>query len=127
MLAAALATKQAKVLSYPFDSLGKRYLMAGYFCTNDYIAKNADALARFARVVAEAATYTNAHPAETVDMVSKFTSVSADDVAHMTRVTCGIKLDPREIQPVVDVATKYKIIPGHFDAKEMCDPAMLSR
>ena len=127
LLAAALASKQAKVLAYPFDSLGKRYLMAGYFCTNDYAAKNADALARFARVVSEASTYTNAHPAETVEMVSKFTSVAADDVAHMTRVTCGVKLDPREIQPVVDVAVKYKIIPTRFDAKEMCDPAMLAR
>lgn len=127
LLAAAIASKQAKVLSYPFDSLGKRYLMAGYFCTSDYAAKNADAVARFARVVAEASAYTNAHPAETVDMVSKFTSVAAEDVAHMTRVTCGTKLEPREIQPVVDVAVKYKIIPTRFDAKEMCDAAILGR
>jgi NitT/TauT family transport system substrate-binding protein len=125
LLAAALATKQTRVLAWPFDSLGKRYLMAGYFCTTDYAAKNADAVARFARVIGEAATYTNAHPAETVDMVAKFTSVSADDVAHMTRVTCGVKLDPRDIQPVVDVAAKYKVIPARFDAKEMIDPAML--
>lgn len=119
LLAAAVASKQAKIMAYPFDSLGKRYLMAGYFCTADYAAKNADAVARFARVIAEASAYTNTHPAETVDMVSKFTSVAADDVAHMTRVTCGIRLDPREIQPVVDVAVKYKVIPTRFDAKEM--------
>jgi ABC-type nitrate/sulfonate/bicarbonate transport system substrate-binding protein len=83
-------------------------------------------VARFARAVAEASVYTNAHPAETVDMVSKFTSVAPDDVAHMTRVTCGIKLDPKEIQPVVDVAVKYKVIPNRFDAREMCDPAILN-
>jgi NitT/TauT family transport system substrate-binding protein len=126
LMAAALASKQARVLSYPFDSLGKRYLMAGYFCTTDYAAKNADALARFTRVVAEASAYTNTHQAETVDMVSKFTSVSAEDITHMARVTCGIKLDPREIQPVVDVAVKYKIIPARFDAKDICAPSILN-
>jgi NitT/TauT family transport system substrate-binding protein len=126
LLAAALATKQARILSWPFDSIGRRYLMAGYFCTAEYAAKNADAVARFARVVAEASAYTNAHPAETVDMVSKFTSVAADDVAHMTRVTCGTKLDPKDIQPVVDVAVKYSVIPSRFDARDMCDPAILN-
>jgi NitT/TauT family transport system substrate-binding protein len=126
LLAAAVASKQAKIMAYPFDSLGKRYLMAGYFCTTDYATKNADAVARFARVIAEASAYTNAHPGETIDMVSKFTSVAPDDIAHMTRVTCGIRLDPRDIQPVVDVAVKYKVIPNHFDAKEMIDPPMLN-
>ena len=125
-LAAALATKQTRLFAWPFDSIGKRFLMAGYFCTSDYAAKNADAVARFARVVVEAAAYTNAHPAETVDMVAKFTSVAPDDVAHMTRVTCGTKLDPKDIQPVVDIAAKYNIIPSRFDAREMCDPAILN-
>ena len=122
LLAAAIASKQAKIFAYPFDSLGKRYLMAGYFCTTDYAAKNADTVARFARVIAEASAYTNAHPAETVDMVAKFTSVAPSDVAHMTRVTCGIRLDPRDIQPVVDVAAKYNVIPNRFDAKDMIAP-----
>jgi hypothetical protein len=44
----------------------------------------------------------------------------------MTRVTCGTKLDPKEIQPVVDVAAKYKVIPASFDARDVCDPAILA-
>jgi NitT/TauT family transport system substrate-binding protein len=123
-LAAALNTKKAKVFAWSCDSVGKYYLQAGYFCTTDYAAKNTDVVARFARVVAEASAYTNTHLAETVDMIAKFTEVAPEDVASMTRVTCGIKLDPAQIQPVVDVALKYKLIPARFDAREMIVPSL---
>jgi NitT/TauT family transport system substrate-binding protein len=119
LLAATLNTKKAKVYAWSCDSVGKYYLQAGYFCTTDYAAKNADVVTRFARVVAEASAYTNTHLAETVDMIAKFTDVAPEDVANMTRVTCGTKLDPAQIQPVIDVALKYKLIPARFDAREM--------
>ena len=83
-------------------------------------------MARFARAVAESSTYTNAHPAETVDMVSKFTNVAPADIASMTRVTCGTKLDPTQIQPLVDLAVKYKIIPVSFDARNLIDTPLRS-
>lgn len=118
-LAAALNSKKARVFAWSCDSVGKYYLQAGYFTTTDFATKNADAIARFARAVAEASTYTNAHPAETVDMISKFTGVAPEDVTNMTRVTCGTKLDPAQIQPVVDLALKYKLIATRFDAREI--------
>jgi NitT/TauT family transport system substrate-binding protein len=123
-LAAILDTKKARVFAWTCDSVGKYYLQAGYFCTTDYAAKNADVVARFARVIAEASAYTNTHLAETVDMIAKFTSIAPESIAGMTRVTCGTKLDPAQIQPVVDVAAKYKIIPARFDARELIDPAL---
>jgi NitT/TauT family transport system substrate-binding protein len=126
LLAATLATKKARVFAWTCDSVGKYYLQAGYFCSLDYVTKNPDVIARFAKSVAEASAYTNTHLAETVDMISKFTSVSPDDITHMTRVTCGTKLDPAQIQPIVDLAVKYQIIPARFDAKEMIDPALRS-
>jgi hypothetical protein len=59
-------------------------------------------------------------------MISKFTNVAAADVAGMTRVTCGTKLDPTQIQPLVDLAVKYKIIATRFDARDLIDPALRS-
>jgi hypothetical protein len=50
---------------------------------------------------------------------------SRETVAHTTPVMCGVKLDPAELQPIVDVAAKYKLIPAPFDAREMMDAASL--
>jgi len=37
----------------------------------------------------------------------------------MPRATIGERLDPREIQPVIDIAAKYNVIGRVFDAKEL--------
>jgi hypothetical protein len=42
----------------------------------------------------------------------------------MTRATYGTSLDPALIQPVIEAAAKFKLIPAPFDARELIDPAL---
>jgi NitT/TauT family transport system substrate-binding protein len=44
-LAEALASGNFRVLSHPFESIGKRFLIAVWFCTRDWAQKNPAALA----------------------------------------------------------------------------------
>jgi ABC-type nitrate/sulfonate/bicarbonate transport system substrate-binding protein len=81
----------------------------------------------FARVVAAAATYTNAHPAETVKLLADFTGVSADDIARMPRVRNGSSLTPELIQPVIDAAVKYGTTKATFPAADLIDPLVLAK
>ena len=60
------------------------------------------------------------------DTVVKFTGYPAETVRKMQRVTMGLALDPKLIEPMLDAGVKYKVIPHTFDIKEMCDPAALS-
>ena len=55
----------------------------------------------------------------------KFTGYPVETVRKMQRVTFGLSLDPKLIQPMIDAGVKYNVIPKTFDAKEMCDPAAL--
>jgi len=118
-LAEALATKNVRVIGWSQGSIGSHYLLAAYFTTIDFAQKNAATVSRFAQGLQQAATYTNAHHAETASLVSAFTKVSPAVVASMNRVTCGLQLDPREIQPLIDASVKYKLIPARFDAGDM--------
>jgi NitT/TauT family transport system substrate-binding protein len=115
----ALASKKARVLGWSGSSIGTHYLIAAYFTTLDFARKNADVVRRFAQGVLEGARYANAHHAETIDLVANFTKVAPDVIARMNRVTCGLVLDPREIQPQIDANVKYNVIPARFDAREM--------
>lgn len=117
--AEALATKRTRVLGWSASSIAKHYLVAGYFCSLDWATKNADVVGRFTRGVLEGARYANTHHAETIDLIAKFTKVEPQVIASMTRVTCGTSLDPREIQPEIDAAVKYKTIPARFDARDL--------
>lgn len=121
--AEVLETKKARVLGWTSESIGRRYLIAAYFCTVDFARKNPDVVGHFARSIQESATYTNGHRAETVDAVARFTAIKPEAIARMTRVTCGLTLDPAQIQPQIDIAVKYKVIAERFDARELIDPA----
>jgi NitT/TauT family transport system substrate-binding protein len=90
-----------------------------YFSTRDYAAKNRDAVARFARVMRQAATYSDAHTAETTGLMVAYTKMDAKVAAEMRHSYAATAFDPGQIQPVIDVAAKYKIIPHGFDAREL--------
>jgi len=117
--AAALSTGKVKVIGYPSDGIAKHYLLTAWFATNDYIAKNAATIARFAQIVEQSAAYTNGHSNETIPMIADFSGIDPAALAHMVRGLCGTRLEPRDIQPVIDAAAKYQIIDRRFDAQEM--------
>lgn len=122
LLVTALDTGKLRVLGHPFDAIAKRFIQAAFFATSDFVEKNRDVVDRFQRVMRTAAIYANAHHAETAPMLAKFTKEDPKLVARMPRTLAGTGLDPALVQPVIDLAARYKAIPAAFDARAMIDP-----
>lgn len=118
-LAEALKDGKSRVIGYSFDAIAKRFLIAAFFASNDYIAKNTDVVRRFAAAVRESTIYTNAHHAETLALVATWSKISAETLSHMTRSTSAVSFSLAEIQPVIAAAAKYKIIEKEFPAQEL--------
>ena len=118
----ALASGKARVLAKDYDAISKRFQTAGYVATADFAAKNTDALRRFARAMHDAAVYTNAHLPETVDIVAAYSAFPAA-IAKSVRATDPESVDPRNIQPLIDVSAKYGIIDRSFPAAEIISAA----
>lgn len=57
----------------------------------------------------EAAHYSNAHLADSVDLIAAYTNVDANVIAH------GI----RDVQPLIDIALKYGSIDKAFDVNAL--------
>jgi NitT/TauT family transport system substrate-binding protein len=119
----ALDSGKARVLAKNYDAISKRFQTAGYIATADFAAKNSDALRRFALAMHDAAVYTNAHLPETVDIVAAYSGISAAAIAKSVRATDPEYVDPRNIQPLIDVAAKYGIIDRGFPADEIISQA----
>jgi NitT/TauT family transport system substrate-binding protein len=119
----ALDSGKARVLAKNYDAISKRFQTAGYIATADFSAKNADTLRRFAQAMHEAAVYTNAHLPETVDIVAAYSGIPAAAIAKSVRASDPEYVDPRNIQPLIDVAAKYGIIDRAFSADEIISQA----
>jgi NitT/TauT family transport system substrate-binding protein len=122
VLADALADGQLRALTGAYDAIAPQYLFAAWFSTKTWVHDHPDLARTFARILATAAQYTNAHHAETAAMVAQFTSIPLSEIAHMTRTPAGTTLDPSLLQPIVDAAVRYKVLSAGFSAKEMIGP-----
>lgn len=115
----ALDSGKERVLAYMFDAIAPEFMYTAWFSTVDQVRRNRKAFADFARAEREAATYVNAHHQQTIEILSKFTAIPGPVIAHMVRATMGTTLDPKLVQPCIDVCAKYGVIPKTFDAREM--------
>lgn len=118
-LALALADHKVRILGAPFNTVASSFMYAGWFASSQWAGAHPEVVQTFARVTARAAAYTNAHHAETAPLLSDFTGIPLAVVEKMTRVSTAFALDPVEIQPLIDVAAKYQLIPRSFPAGEL--------
>ena len=114
-----VAARKAKVLGLVYTSIANRFLESVWYASADYIAGHRDVIARFQRVVADASAYTNTHPADTLDLLVSFTGIEPTAANNMTRMVNGTTVRAQEIQPVIDIAAKFKLIPQSFSAQEI--------
>jgi ABC-type nitrate/sulfonate/bicarbonate transport system substrate-binding protein len=115
-----LGTGKFRMLADMLNGYGPRPILeSAFFSTREYFAKNRDAMARFAKVMAQASAYANTHIAETLPLIVSFSGMDAHAAAIMHKTFTAPTFDPTQIQPVIDVAAKYKLIPKAFTARDM--------
>jgi hypothetical protein len=67
----------------------------------------------------DSTAYTVAHQAETVAVVAPFWGVDPAVLANMARSTEALTLDPKDLQPMIDVALRYGVIDKPMKAESM--------
>jgi NitT/TauT family transport system substrate-binding protein len=123
-LQAALDSGKVRVLAYMFDAIAPVFMYTGWFSTKSYVDGHLRTIRDFSRIERQAAAYVNEHPSQTVEALAKFTAISPEVISKMTRAQMGTTLDPKLIQPVVDLCVRYKVIPAPIDAARMIAPGL---
>jgi NitT/TauT family transport system substrate-binding protein len=123
-LSEALDGGKVRIFAKSFDAYGKRFPISAWFATSEYIGRNQELIQRFARTMRESNAYCNTHRAETAPLLAAHSKVDVKTVEHSTRVQFGDAFDLKEVQGVVDVSAKYKVIEKAFDARDLISPAI---
>ena len=104
------ALNDVRVFAKPFDIIAKSFYIGAWFASRDWARSNADVLRRFTETIYETARWANGHQGETLQILSKIAKIEIERVRTMNRVVWATSLDPRLMQPVLDIAAKYKLI-----------------
>ena len=122
-----LASPKVHLLAKNYDAIAKRFQASAFASTVDYVAGHPDVMGRFVRAMHDSIVYTNTHLAETVSLVASYTGVEPDVVARSARAIDPEYIDPKDIQPVIDVEYRYKVIDRTFNADDVISSIALRR
>jgi NitT/TauT family transport system substrate-binding protein len=110
-----------KVLAQPYDAIGERFMINGWFASEDWIKKNPATAKKFSDAIYEAGKWANAHRAESAKILDKHSKADAAVIARMRRAVYGEKFDTKTMQTVIDSAVRYKGLTKSFPAAELID------
>jgi NitT/TauT family transport system substrate-binding protein len=126
-LQAALATGKLRTLGDAYAGIAPNLLIAGWFCTAQFAEHNEAVVQHFGEAVSEAAAFTNTHHDATVAMMADFAHLEPDVIQRMTRITSVTSLNSAMLQPAIDAAARYDMIPRAFSADELLLPQRRTR
>jgi NitT/TauT family transport system substrate-binding protein len=106
-------------LAVPFDAVAPSFYIGCWYAKRDWLAKNAVAARRFADAIYAAGKWANGHRAESAAIEAKYLKLDADKLRAMRRNTFSTALDPKLMQPVLDLAVRYKMLAKPVAANEV--------
>jgi NitT/TauT family transport system substrate-binding protein len=115
----AVASGKLRGLYPVMSAIAPRFLFSAYLARSEWATQHRDAVRRFARVLADAAAYTNAHHASMTTTIAALVGSSPGVIEHETWPTGGTELSAAEIQPLIDIGTKYGLLAHPFAAQEI--------
>lgn len=114
-----------RVVSETYSSISKDFLGLGWVTTTDYASKHPDVIDKFARVMRDAAIYCNSHQNETATIMAELAQTTPESLRRQKRVLFPPYVDAAQIQPLIDIAARYKFISAPFPAQELISPLAL--
>lgn len=114
-LTPAIADKRVKPISKVYGvAYGNRFTMALFFSSNTWLAANPALAKKFVGALTDAQVWASTHPEQAAVILEKYTKL------HLPRAQMIVSktLDPGIVQPILDAAAKYKLIPRPMNAEE---------
>jgi len=121
----ALRGGEVRSLAPIFDAIGKRFLISGYFTSEDYAKAHPDAVRKFADVIIATARWANRNRAQSGAILEKYAQTPV--LPGSTRVTYAERLGSADVQPVLDLLLNYGLLKAPMRAKDLFSPLVSSQ
>jgi len=115
----AVASGKVRVLGYPFDAIARHFSDALLFAPTAWVSDHRPIVDRFLRATQEASAYVKAHESESTKLVAELAGFDPATLQGMHHAGRGVAIHPAEVQPVIDAAAKYNVIPKAFPASDI--------
>jgi NitT/TauT family transport system substrate-binding protein len=121
-LSGSIANGNGTLLSYVGADISPLIIEGGYFCSEDYAAKNPDVVKKFSAALLAAGRWANGHRDDAAAIMLKYSKQTPSQTAHHAVFPETFKAS--DLQPLLDAAAKYGALKSTFPAAEMVAPGL---
>jgi NitT/TauT family transport system substrate-binding protein len=114
----SLVKKVARPVANSMAAIAPQFLSSAFFTTVPYAKSHPDEIRRFQSAIRQASAFSNKNPDQTAVVLAKVARLAPEIVAASTRTYYGSSLEPRDLQPMIDMSAKYGNFPT-FPASDM--------
>jgi NitT/TauT family transport system substrate-binding protein len=118
--------QKARVLGYPVGGIAPRFMIASFFSSEAWIQKNGDAVKAFVAGWNRGIDAHNANLEEARATIAKFVKLSPDVLKLVTLSAFEKKILESDLQPMMDVALRYKLIAKKFPPRDLISKLALA-
>jgi NitT/TauT family transport system substrate-binding protein len=118
--------QKTKVLGYPVGGIASRFLIASFFSTEAWIQKNGDTVKAFIAALNRGIDAHNADLEAAKPIIAKYTGLAPDVLKLVTLAAFEKKILEADLQPMMDVALRYKMIAKKFPPRDVISKLALA-
>jgi NitT/TauT family transport system substrate-binding protein len=116
---AALQKGQVRVLAYPWGDVLPKFLIASWFASEKWIAKNKPMVQAFVRAINRGVDTIHADPEGSRAAMVKWAGLNPDLAGKIGLPLFEKGISEKEVQATIDLTQKYKLIPRPFKARDV--------
>jgi NitT/TauT family transport system substrate-binding protein len=125
LLSTALDTKKYRLAAACNDAIGKRWEIAVVTAREDWIESTGASVERFVRVIHDANVYVGAHESAAAPLIMQFLGIDPTAARNAKHPIRSPYLTAAAIQPPIDMAARYNLIPKPFPATDIISSVAL--
>ncbi len=99
-----------RLLAKTYDTVARQFYVTAWFSSRDWLKRSPEVTRGFTNAVYETARWLNARHPESATMLASLTKLPVENIRAMRRAVFGTNLDPKLMQPVLDIGARYKAI-----------------
>jgi NitT/TauT family transport system substrate-binding protein len=106
---------EIREIGRPFDAVAKEFLFTAWFAAKSWIDADRERAKRVVGAIYDTARWSNAHRAETLVLYANNGKMDIEPIRAMARTEFATAIVPAQVQAVLDVGQKYKLIEKPVD------------
>ena len=99
-----------RILGRCYDVVAPSFYISAWFGSRDWIGKNPETVRKLTGALYACASWANGHHDETAPILATYAKLDLGRIRAMNRTRYAASLDPKLMQPVLDIALRYQLI-----------------